>query len=95
MQNEELRARIKDSVLAHLGDITAGWKPELGLDRSLRLEIGLDSLDMLELFMLVEKDFDVVIPDDYFTNELTPTQMIDVVEKLMEAGDGGMKPIKL
>lgn len=59
-----------------------------GLDQSLRGDLGLDSLDIVELIMAIEKEFDILISDEAWTeaNPITVRDVVNAVAKFM--GDG-------
>ncbi|OWK45112.1 acyl carrier protein [Fimbriiglobus ruber] len=55
-------------------------------------DIGADSLDIVELVMELEEEFDIQIPDDQAEKIKTVGEAIDYIEtkkKEKEAGDGG------
>lgn len=51
-------------------------------DHELVADIGCDSLDLVELAMLLEAEFDIDIDDDHFGQLTTVQQVIDHVSKL-------------
>jgi acyl carrier protein len=57
-------------------------------------DIGADSLDIVELVMELEEEFDIQIPDDQAEKIKTVGEAIDFIEarqKEKGAGDGGSK----
>jgi acyl carrier protein len=60
-------------------------KPETDFVRDLNA----DSLDTVEIVMMVEDRFDIMIPDDDATNLLTISRVIEYVEKML--ADKGSK----
>ncbi len=60
MNTEEVMAKVKDLIVQGLG-VNAD---EIGPDASFIDDLGADSLDIVELVMLIEKEFDIEIPDE-------------------------------
>ena len=50
-------------------------------DISLVDDIGADSLDVVEVVMQIEEEFDIEIPDDEVEKLITVQEIIDYVEK--------------
>jgi acyl carrier protein len=42
--------------------------------------LGIDSLDQVELIMTCEKEFDIMIPDDKAVELVTPRQLIEYLQ---------------
>lgn len=62
---------------------------QLGLDESkvqeesaLVSDLGADSLDLVEICMAMEEDFDIEIPDEDVENAKTVKQLIEVADRL-------------
>ena len=53
---------------------------KLDLDHDLSDSSGMDSLGILELFLAVEKNFEVRFPDDELSNLKTLQDVLDVLE---------------
>lgn len=78
------RAQIEEKVLKilneHILDI------DVSLDDKL-IDKGFDSLDKIEVCMKIEKEFGIIIDDDFLLSErpsnMTARQVIDYVEKLL------------
>ncbi|MBQ6453338.1 MAG: acyl carrier protein [Coriobacteriales bacterium] len=45
-------------------------------------DLGADSLDLLQLMMALESEFDIQIPDEAFENVRSVGDVLDLVEKL-------------
>ena len=60
MQTEEIMAKLKELVIDRLNVEAAQIKP----DASFIEDLGADSLDIVELIMGIEEEFDVEIPDE-------------------------------
>jgi acyl carrier protein len=63
----------------HLGE-------QVGLDTSLAKDLGLDSLDVVELAMEMEKELGVTIPDEALPNVKTVRDAIRLLERLRRGG---------
>lgn len=58
-------------------------------------DVGADSLDIVELIMELEEEFDITIPDDQAEKIKTVGEAIDYIEaKQKEKGGGGDAPPK-
>ena len=44
-------------------------------------DLGLDSLDMVEMIMICEKDFYITLPDSEWEGIRTPAELIDLIEQ--------------
>ncbi|MFT4626142.1 MAG: acyl carrier protein [Myxococcota bacterium] len=60
MSNEELVQKVKDLIAESLGV----KKSEVVLGASFIDDLNADSLDIVELVMTIEKEFNIEIPDD-------------------------------
>jgi acyl carrier protein len=60
MQSEEIMAKLKELVIDRLNVEEDQIKP----DASFVEDLGADSLDIVELIMGIEEEFDVEIPDE-------------------------------
>jgi acyl carrier protein len=60
MQSEEIMAKLKELVIDRLNVEEEQIKP----DASFIEDLGADSLDIVELIMGIEEEFDVEIPDE-------------------------------
>ena len=82
--------KVIDIVCEHL----AVPKEKVERKTSFQEDIGADSLDIVELVMELEEEFDIQIPDDQAEKIKTVGEAIDYIElKLKEksAGDAGDK----
>jgi acyl carrier protein len=52
-------------------------------------ELGIDSMDAVEILFALENEFDISIPDDDVRNVRNVRQMVDGVEKLVAAKAAG------
>ena len=54
-------------------------------------QLGIDSMDAVEILFALENEFDISIPDDEVRNVRNVRQMCEGVEKLVAAKAGGAK----
>lgn len=52
---------------------------DFNAESNLKFDLGMDSLDFVELTMEVEKEFDIHIPDDQLTDALTVGSLANLV----------------
>ncbi|MBS3908989.1 MAG: acyl carrier protein [Actinobacteria bacterium] len=76
MANEELFAKLKDIIVEQLG-VDA---EEISRKTSFVEDLGADSLDIVELVMAMEEEFDIEIPDEDAESIATVEDAIDYVE---------------
>lgn len=83
---------LTESELKKVQDIIIG---QLGVQRDQLLpearlmgDLGADSLDMVEMSMKVEEDFQVTAPDDVMEKVVTVEDMCDTVAQLLRRGNG-------
>ncbi|AER66833.1 acyl carrier protein [Thermovirga lienii DSM 17291] len=60
MRMEEITARLKEIVMDRLDVVEDQIKPEASFVE----DLGADSLDIVELIMGIEEEFDIEIPDE-------------------------------
>ena len=80
--------RVIEIVCEHL----AVGKEKVTRSTSFIEDIGADSLDIVELVMELEEEFDIQIPDDQAEKIKTVGEAVDYIEakiKDKQAGDGG------
>ena len=53
---------------------------KIGNESKLEDDLGVDSLDIVELVMELEKMYDISIPDDDYDNKMTVQGLYEVVE---------------
>jgi acyl carrier protein len=77
MADSNVAQRVKNIIVDKLG-VDAG---ELSADASFTNDLGADSLDIVELIMEFEKEFNISIPDDAAEKISTVGQAIAYLEK--------------
>ncbi len=80
MTNEELFKSIKQMIVDQLGVD----EDTLTEDSSFVDDLNADSLDMVELVMAMEQEFDIEIPDDVAEKVATVKDAVEYVQNLME-----------
>ena len=76
MTNEELFDKIKEMIVDQLGVDEKDITPE----SSFIDDLNADSLDMVELVMAMEQEFDVSIPDEVAEKVVTVGDAIDFIK---------------
>lgn len=78
------RKEIESQVIEIISDYTGVEKSVINADTVIDTDLGIDSLDHVELMMSIEKDFQISLTID----EICDTQKVDdVVDLIMEKYD--------
>ncbi|HEY9847394.1 MAG TPA: acyl carrier protein [Candidatus Caenarcaniphilales bacterium] len=77
MSQEEIFQKVKNIVSEQLGVDASEVKPEA----SFANDLGADSLDVVELVMALEEEFDVEIPDEAAEEIATVQDAVDYIDK--------------
>ena len=77
MNKEEIKSKIKD-IIVEKNDVDAS---EVTDTANFETDLGMDSLDRVELIMGVEKEFGITIPDDEAEKAHTLNDCVELVEK--------------
>ena len=83
---------IQDRVIEIVCDNLGVNREQVTRQTSFQDDIGADSLDIVELVMELEEEFDITIPDDQAEKIKTVGEAIDYIEREREKGpasDGG------
>ena len=80
MTNEELFNSIKQMIVDQLGVDEA----TITEDSSFVDDLNADSLDMVELVMAMEQEFDIEIPDDVAEKVVTVKDAVEYIQSLTE-----------
>ncbi len=80
MTNEELFKSIKQMIVDQLGVD----EDSITEDSSFVDDLNADSLDMVELVMAMEQEFDIEIPDDVAEKVATVKDAVEYVQSLIE-----------
>jgi len=90
MSYEELTERVRRVIAAtqHLA------QEKITADSTFQ-ELGIDSLDGINILFAVESEFNVNIPDDAAQNIRTVRDVIDGIAKLLDSGQGGQAAVSV
>ncbi len=80
MTNEELFNSIKQMIVDQLGVD----EDTITVDSSFVDDLNADSLDMVELVMAMEQEFDIEIPDDVAEKVVTVKDAVEYIQSLTE-----------
>jgi len=75
-----IEERVKKIIVEQLGV----EEPQLTLDASFIDDLGADSLDLVELVMAFEEEFDVEVPDEEAEKITTVRHAIEHIKKMAE-----------
>lgn len=81
----DLEARVKQILTRRLG-IPPG---EITLDARLADDLGMDSLDAVELAIAAEREFDIALSDEQVAKLATVADIMLLVQRLVDGPAGG------
>ena len=89
MSNEELTERVRGIIAAtqHVA------KEKIAADSTFQ-ELGIDSLDGINILFAVESEFNINIPDDAAQNIRSVRDVVDGIAKLIDACQGGAAAVR-
>ena len=70
----------KEKVFDIITDVIGAAKDELNTDKLLVEDLYCDSLDIFEIVMNIEKEFDIRVADDKYTDLKTVGDLVNLVE---------------
>ena len=76
MSSEEIFDKVKEIIVEQLGVADTA----VTLEASFIDDLGADSLDIVELIMALEEEFDIEIPDDDAEKVVTVTDVVDYIK---------------
>ena len=76
MSSEEIFDKIKEIIVEQLGVADTAVAPEA----SFIDDLGADSLDIVELIMAIEEEFDLEIPDNDAEKVVTVSDVVDYIK---------------
>lgn len=89
---------IADRILTALAEYLKRDKRSIGMDYSLRDDLGLDSMATIELLFKIEEAFDLQIPDQDLQGLVTVGDVIGYVERRLKpaapAKQAAKSPVK-
>lgn len=77
MSSEEVFEKIKNIIVEQLGVVDTS----VTLDASFIDDLGADSLDIVELIMALEEEFDIEIPDEDAEKVVTVSDVVDYIKE--------------
>ena len=77
MSSEEVFEKIKNIIVEQLGVV----ETSVTLDASFIDDLGADSLDIVELIMALEEEFDIEIPDEDAEKVVTVGDVVDYIKE--------------
>ena len=76
MSTEEVFERVKKIIMEQLGTVEAS----VTMDASFLDDLGADSLDIVELVMALEEEFDIEIPDADAEKVVTVGDVVEYIK---------------
>lgn len=76
MSSEEIFDKVKEIIVEQLGVADTA----VTLEASFIVDLGADSLDIVELIMALEEEFDIEIPDADAEKVVTVTDVVDYIK---------------
>lgn len=77
MSSEEILEKVKAIIVEQLGVTDAA----VTMDASFIDDLGADSLDIVELVMAIEEEFDIEIPDSDAEKVVTVGDVVDYIKE--------------
>ena len=77
MSSEEVLGKVKGIIVEQLGVSDSS----VSMDASFINDLGADSLDIVELVMAIEEEFDIEIPDSDAEKVVTVGDVVDYIKE--------------
>lgn len=77
MSSEEIFDKVKSIIVEQLGVVEG----DINLDSSFVDDLGADSLDVVELIMALEEEFDIEIPDEDAEKVVSVQDVVDYIKE--------------
>jgi len=77
MSSEEIFEKVKSIIVEQLGVVEG----DITLDASFIDDLGADSLDIVELIMALEEEYDIQIPDEDAEKVVTVQDVVDYIKE--------------
>ncbi len=85
------KMEIQEKIVTILAKHTSVNRSALMIDKNLKMDLGLDSLDVAEIVYEMEETFGISIPDESAERILKISDTVDFVhEKMAEAAGSGL-----
>jgi len=80
--NEDEKITVDaETILRVVSEITRKDRKSLNLDQSFKTDLGMDSMQALELLVILEEDYKVVIDQSEAPSLKTPRALLDYLQK--------------
>ncbi len=79
MNREEILEKVVETIVDQIGAVAS----EIGEETSLKDDLEVDSLDLLQIITAIEDGFDITIEDDVFEGVVTVGDAVSYIEKLV------------
>lgn len=76
---------MKEELLQILTDYTDGKITEVSLDTVLTADLGLNSVELIDLICIIEEKYDIIIPDRKLQTLVTVKDVSDYLESVVNA----------
>ena len=84
MNKEEIKGKIKEIIV----DKNGVPAEQVTDNADFKADLGMDSLDNVELLMEIEKEFGITIPDDEAEKAHTLNDCVEIVERARHGSEG-------
>lgn len=84
MNKEEIKGKIKEIIV----DKNGVPAEQVTDNADFKADLGMDSLDNVELLMEIEKEFGITIPDDEAEKAHTLNDCVEIVERAQHGSEG-------
>lgn len=81
IQKKEDDNKVRKSVVSILCEIMVIDQEEITPKTNIQEDLHADSVDMVEITMCIEEEFDIQIDDEEASNNLTVEKIVDMVEE--------------
>lgn len=77
--------KVRATIIEKLGDLT---EEEVTLEASIMDDLGADSLDVVEIMLRLEEEFQVDLPNDEVETIRTVGEVVDFIQKKLDVKNG-------
>ena len=77
MKKDEIFAEIRKIMQDYLGELVV---KDMSFESDLKVDLGMDSMDILYVVFIVQNTFDIEISDDEMNTFITVADMVKAVE---------------
>ncbi len=75
---------MREELFEILNDYTGGKVENIGSDFVLTADLGLNSVELLDLVCIIEEKYDIMIPDRMLQTLVTVKDVVDYLEKTVK-----------